>query len=51
MSQTISKFIGFRYGYEVFFIQFAVLYQLAENGEVYMVRRNYGKGSGFNQIR
>jgi hypothetical protein len=24
---------------------------MLENGEVYMVRRNYGKGSGFNQIR
>jgi hypothetical protein len=24
---------------------------MLENGEVYMVRRHYGKGSGFNQIR
>jgi len=24
---------------------------MLENGEIYMVRRNYGKGSGFNQIR
>ena len=24
---------------------------MLENGEIYMVRRDYGKGSGFNQIR
>jgi len=27
------------------------LKRMLENGEIYMVRRNYGKGSGFNQIR
>jgi hypothetical protein len=24
---------------------------MLENGEIYMVRRNYDKGSGFNRIR
>jgi hypothetical protein len=24
---------------------------MLENGEIYMVRRDYGKGSGFNEIR
>jgi hypothetical protein len=28
-----------------------VLKTMLENGEIYMVRRNYDKGSGFNQIR
>ncbi|HVU96912.1 MAG TPA: hypothetical protein VHE34_16900 [Puia sp.] len=27
------------------------LKRMLENGEIYMVRRGYGKGSGFNQIR
>jgi len=27
------------------------LKRMLENGEIYMVRRNYGKGSEFNQIR
>ena len=27
------------------------LKSMLENGEVYMVRRNYAKGSGFDQIR
>jgi len=27
------------------------LKRMLENGEIYMVRRNYGKGSGFNRIR
>ena len=27
------------------------LKEMLENGEIYMVRRDYGKGSGFNEIR
>lgn len=27
------------------------LKRMLENGEIYMVRRNYSKGTGFNQIR